>query len=154
MSCDYPMCPSLGGASSPLAQGFNDMKYILVLLVSVSLLTGCASATRSEREQYSGYSCRESLMHFNSFCTDTKLTNEEFEAKVQDCEKDFATKVCDKEQADLLRCMIRANPGISSSSRGASFWEDFFGHGSESDGCDCSTFLGALEECQIKKGIF
>ena len=130
------------------------MKYILVLLVFVSLLAGCASAPRSEGEPSSGYSCRESLMHFNSFCTDTKLTNEEFEAKVQDCEKGFATKICDKEQANLLRCMGQANPGIYSSSRGASFWEDFFSHGSESDGCDCSTFLGALEECQIKKGIF
>ena len=68
------------------------MKYILVLLVFVSLLAGCASAPRSEGEPSSGYSCRESLMHFNSFCTDTKLTNEEFEAKVQECEKDFATK--------------------------------------------------------------
>ena len=130
------------------------MKYILVLLVFVSLLAGCASALRSEGEPSSGYSCRESLMHFNSFCTDTKLTNEEFEAKVQECEKDFATKICEKEQVDLLRCLGRANPGIYSSSREASFWEDFFGHGSESDGCDCSTFLGALEECQIKKGIF
>jgi hypothetical protein len=144
----------MGGLLSPLERSFNHMKYILFLLVFVSLLTGCASALRSEGEPYSGYSCRESLMHFNSFCTDTKLTNEEFEAKVQECEKDFATKICEKEQVDLLRCLGRANPGIYSSSREASFWEDFFGHGSESDGCDCSTFLGALEECQIKKGIF
>ena len=93
-------------------------------------------------------------MHFNSFCTDTKLTNEEFEAKVQDCEKDFATKICDKEQVDLLRCMGRANPGIYSSGRETYPREDFFGRGSESDGCDCSTFLRVLEECQIKKGIF
>jgi len=144
----------MGGLLSPLERRFNHMKYILFLLVFVSLLTGCASALRSEGEPYSGFSCRESLMHFNSFCTDTKLTNEEFEAKVQECEKDFATKICEKEQVDLLRCLGRANPGIYSSSREASFWEDFFGHGSESDGCDCSTFLGALEECQIKKGIF
>jgi hypothetical protein len=130
------------------------MKYILVLLIFVSLLTGCASAPRSEGEPYSVYSCRESLMHFNSFCTDTKLTNEEYEAKVQDCEKDFATKICDKEQVDLLRCMGRANPGIYSSGRETYPREDFFGRGSESDGCDCSTFLGVLEECQIKKGIF
>jgi len=127
------------------------MKYILVLLVFVSLLAGCASAL-VRGEPSSGYSCRESLMHFNSFCTDTKLTNEEFEAKVQDCEKGFATKICDKEQANLLRCMDK-QIGIYSSSRGASFWEDFFSHGSESDGCDCSTFLGALEECLMKKGI-
>ena len=130
------------------------MKYILFLLVFVSFLTGCASVPRSEGEPYSGYSCRESLMHFNSFCTDTKLTNEEFEAKVQECEKDFATKICEKEQVDLLRCLGRANPGIYSSSRETYPREDFFGRGSESDGCDCSTFLGALEECQIKKGIF
>jgi hypothetical protein len=130
------------------------MKYILVLLVFVSLLTGCASAPRSEGEPSSGYSCRESLMHFNSFCTDTKLTNEEFEAKVQECEKDFATKICEKEQVDLLRCLGQANPGIFSSSGGAYPREDIFGHGNESDGCDCSTFSGALEECQIKKGIF
>jgi len=63
------------------------MKYILFLLVFVSLLTGCASALRSEGEPYSGYSCRESLMHFNSFCTDTKLTNEEFEAKFRNAKK-------------------------------------------------------------------
>jgi hypothetical protein len=144
----------MGGLLSPLEWSFNHMKYILFLLVFVRLLTGCASVPRSEGEPYSGYSCRESLMHFNSFCTDTKLTNEEFEAKVQECEKDFATKICEKEQVDLLRCLGRANPGIYSSSREASFWEDFFGHGSESDGCDCSTFLGALEECQIKKGVF
>ena len=31
------------------------MKYILVLLISVSLLTGCASTLRSEGEHYSGY---------------------------------------------------------------------------------------------------
>ena len=130
------------------------MKYILVLLVFVSLLTGCASAPRSEGEPSSGYSCRESLMHFNSFCTDTKLTNEEFEAKVQESEKDFATKICDKEQTDLLRCMGQANPRIYSSSMAAYPWGAFFDHGSEWVGCDCSTFLEALEECQIKKGIF
>jgi len=130
------------------------MKHILLLLVFVSLLTGCASAPRSEGEPSSGYSCRESQMHFNSFCTDTKLTNEEFEAKVQECEKDFATKICEKEQVDLLQCMGRANPGIYSSSRGASFWEDFFGHGSTSNDCDCSTSENLLKECQRKNGIF
>jgi hypothetical protein len=130
------------------------MKYILVLLISVSLLTGCVSAPRSEGEPSSGYSCRESLMHFNSFCTDTKLTNEEFEAKVQDCEKGLATKVCDKEQVDLLRCMGQANPGIFSSSGEAYPRVDIFGHESELDTCDCSTFTGALEECLMKKGIF
>jgi len=68
-------------------------------------------------------------MHFNSFCTDTKLTNEEFEAKVQECEKDFATKICDKEQTDLLRCMGQANPRIYSSSMAAYPWGAFFDNG-------------------------
>ena len=49
-------------------------------------------------------------MHFANYCHDKKFTNEEFEAKVQDCEKELATKVCDKGQADLLWCMGRVTP--------------------------------------------
>lgn len=135
------------------------MKKMIVASLLASLLIGCSSALRFKGEPYSGYSCRESLMHFYSHCSDEKLTKETFEAKVQFCEKELTTKVCDKEQADLLWCMGRVLRGTYSSGGGVGV---AVGHGvaisngqsSTMDGCDCSTYTGELKKCRMKKGIF
>src|SRR4030042_6043044 len=96
--------------------GGNDMKYMIVTLLLFSLLIGCSpEILRPAGKPYSGYSCRESLMHFYSYCSNEKLSKEEFEAKVQFCEKELATKICDKEQAALLWCMGRVAPGTYTS---------------------------------------
>jgi hypothetical protein len=130
------------------------MKYMIIVLLLISLLTGCASVRRSEGEPYRGYSCRESLMHFYSQCSTEKLTKEEFTAKVQLCEKELSTKVCDKEQADLLWCEGRVAPG-SYTSGGGYYGRGFYsGNSSTVDGCDCSTYIGELKKCRMKKGIF
>lgn len=89
-------------------------------------------------------------MHFYSYCADKKFTKEEFEAEVQSCEKEFATKICEKEQADLLWCMGRVATGAYSQG----YLGLFGGGGSTSDGCDCSIFTGALKVCRMKKGLF
>jgi hypothetical protein len=130
------------------------MKLSIIALILVSLLTGCASALRSKGEVYSGYSCRESLMHFYSQCSSEKLTRESFEAKVQFCEKEFATLICEKEQADLLWCMGRVVPGTYSSGGGVYYRGFYGGGGSVVDGCDCSSFEGELRKCRMQKGIF
>lgn len=130
------------------------MKYATVALISIFLLTGCASLFRSKGEPYSGYSCRESLMHFYSQCSQEKLTKVEFEAKVQLCEKELATHICDKEQADLLWCMGRVAPGMYSSGGGMIYRGLYSGHGSMTDGCNCSTYQGEIKKCRMQKGIF
>jgi hypothetical protein len=130
------------------------MKYMIVALLLISLLAGCASARRSEGEPYSGYSCRESLMHFYSQCSSEKLTKEEFTAKVQFCEKELATKICDKEQADLLWCQGRVAPGAYTSGGGYYGRGLYGGNSSTVDGCDCSIYVGELKKCRMKKGIF
>lgn len=128
------------------------MKYILVLLISVSLLTGCAAALRSEGEPYSGYSCEESLIHFYSFCTDKTFTKEEIDAEVRNCNNDLSSKVCDKELADVLWCMGRVVPGTFTS--GGAFCRGWicFSNASTVNGCDCAEFTGALKECRMKLG--
>jgi len=84
------------------------MKYIIVSLVLISFIMGCSpEILRSSGKPYSGYSCRESLMHYFSYCSKEKLTKEDFEARVVFCEKELSTKICDKEQAALLWCMGR-----------------------------------------------
>jgi hypothetical protein len=129
------------------------MKYLITALILVSLLMACSSF-RGKGETYSGYSCQESLMHFYSHCYDKKLTKEEFDAKVKNCEKEFASNICDKEQADILWCMGRVEPGIYS--QGGVICSKWFcsGSGNTTDGCDCSSFIGKLKECRMKNGIF
>ena len=123
------------------------MKYVIAALLIVGLLTGCS--IRFSGKPYSGYSCKESLMHYYSQCSDEKLTKEDFEAKVKFCEKELDTKVCDKEQADLLWCMGRVVRGTYSMSPGM-----YGGGGSISDGCDCSIQKGEIKKCRMGKGIF
>jgi hypothetical protein len=130
------------------------MKQTIAALLSIYLLVGCSSLFRSKGEPYSGYSCRESLMHFYSQCSTEKLTKDDFEAKVQLCEKELATNVCDKEQADLLWCMGRVAPGMYSSGGGMYYRGLYGGHSSMTDGCDCFTFQGEIKKCQMQKGIF
>ena len=125
------------------------MRYLLSGLAITILLTGCASVSRGEGEVYSGYTCEKSLLHFYSQCSTAKLTKEEFDTKVQSCEKELATKVCVKEQADLLWCLGRVASGTYSMSPGL-----YGGGGSISDGCDCSTFYGEIKKCRMQKGIF
>jgi hypothetical protein len=120
------------------------MKYIIIALLIIALLAGCSK--RFAGEPYSGYSCRESIMHYYSYCSAEKLTKEDFEAKVQSCEKALATKVCDKEQVDKLWCMGSAAPEKYIKTRGN---KDYV-----IDRCDCSAYEGALKECLIKIGIF
>jgi hypothetical protein len=131
------------------------MKYMIAVLLLVSLLTGCSSEImRSKGEPYSGYSCRESIMHYYSFCSSEKFTKEDFEAKVQFCEKELATKVCDKEQAVLLWCMGRVAPGTYTSGGGMYYRGFYGGTSSTMEGCDCSIYTGELKKCRMKKGIF
>ena len=131
------------------------MNYRILALLLVSSLTGCSpEILRSKGEPYSGYSCRESLMHFYSQCSAEKLTKEEFETKVEFCEKELATKVCDKEQAALLWCMGRVVPGTYSSGGGMYYRGFYGGNSSTMDGCDCSIYTGDLKKCRMKQGIF
>ena len=135
------------------------MKYMIVSLLLICLLTGCSrEIMRSKGEPYSGYSCRESLMHFYSHCSDEKLTKEDFEAKVQSCEKELATKVCDKEQTLLLWCMGRVLRGTYSSGGGVGVVSGGVamsgGQSGTMDGCDCSAYTGEIKKCRMKQGIF
>jgi hypothetical protein len=107
----------------------DDMKNIIIALLIFGFLEGCS--IRFAGKPYSGYSCWESILHCCSQCSDEKLTKEDFEAKVQSCEKKLFTKVCDKEQADLVWCMGRVVRGTYSMSPGMDG-----GGGSISDGCD------------------
>lgn len=130
------------------------MKYVVMALLLLSLLAGCASARRSDGEPYPGYSCRESFMHFYSQCSNDKFTKDEFEAKVQVCEKELATKICDKEQAGLLWCMGRVAPGMYTIGGGYYGGGFYGGNSNTTDGCDCSSFIGDLRKCRMEKGIF
>ena len=136
------------------------MKYMIVTLLLFSLLIGCSpEILRPAGKPYSGYSCRESLMHFYSYCSNEKLSKEEFEAKVQFCEKELATKICDKEQAALLWCMGRVAPGTYTSGGGVGVPVGrgvviSGGQSSTMEGCDCSIHTGALKKCRMEKGIF
>ena len=133
------------------------MKYMIMTLLIVGLLAGCS--IRFKGQPYSGYDCRKSLMHYYSYCSAEKLTKEDFEAKVQLCEKELTTKDCDKEQADILWCMGRVAPGTYTSGGGVGVVVGkgvaiSGGQSSTMEGCDCSIFTGALKECMMKKGIF
>lgn len=136
------------------------MKHITVFFLLVSLLIGCTSElVRPEGEPYIGYSCHESLMHFYSYCSTEEMTKEEFESKVQTCEKELGTKVCDKEQAGLLWCMGRVAPGTYSKGGGLGVAVGrgvvlSSGQSSTLDGCDCSEWKGAIRKCRMEKGIF
>jgi len=131
------------------------MKKIIVASLLVSLLIGCSpEILRSKGQPYSGYSCKESIMHYYSYCSAEKLTKESFEAKVEFCEKELATQICDKEQAVLLWCMGRVAPGTYTTG-GGMFYKGFYGGmTSTTEGCDCSVFVGDLKKCRMKKGIF
>ena len=136
------------------------MKYVIVILLLVALLTGCSpEILRSKGEPYSGYSCRQSIMHYESYCSSDKLTKEDFEVKVQFCEKELTTKVCDKEQAALLWCMGRVVPGTYTSGGGVGVPVGrgvviSSGQSSTMEGCDCAIYTGALKKCRMEKGIF
>jgi hypothetical protein len=136
------------------------MKYIIFALLFLSLIGCNPEIFRPQGKPFIGYSCRESILHFHSQCSQEKLTKDDFEAKVSFCEKELASNVCDKEQAALLWCMGRVAPGTYSSGGGvvmsggrgsAGFYT---GNTSTSDGCDCSTFSGNLKKCRMELGIF
>jgi hypothetical protein len=130
------------------------MKNLFVFLLILFILVGCSTAFRSKGEPYSGYSCSESLLHYYSHCVTEPIKKEDFEAKVADCKIDLASKICDKQQADLLWCLGRVEPGTYSQATAACFRWACFGAGSISDGCDCSSYIAKLRECRMKKGIF
>ncbi len=135
------------------------MKYIIPVFMLIILTIGCSAALRGQGETYSGYSCRESLMHFYSRCSNVKITKEEFEQKVQFCEKELATLICDREQADLLWCMGRVEPGAYTRGGGMGVLVGrgvviSSGQSSTEDGCSCASFEGSLRKCRMEKGIF
>lgn len=124
----------------------GDMKYVILALLLISLLIGCS--IRFKGKPYSGYSCRESIRHFYKTCSAKEFTTEALDAKIRFCEKELATNICDKEQADLLWCMGRVAQGKYTQLYGA--------YGSSSsimDGCDCSVHISKLRTCRTKKGI-
>jgi hypothetical protein len=133
------------------------MKYLKVLCVtlfSICFLSGCSNALRGKGKPYSGYSCQESLVHYYGNCYKEKITKDEFNAKVKICEQKIANEICEKEQADLLWCMGRVEPGtFSQGGMACSGWY-CVGGGSAIDGCDCSAYTGALKECQMRNGVF
>lgn len=136
------------------------MKHIIMSLLMISLLIGCSpEILRQEGDPYPGYTCRESFLHFYSQCSNDKFTKEEFEAKVQNCEKELATKICGKEQAGLLWCMGRVAPGTYTRGGGIGFPVGggvviSSGQSNTMDGCDCSEWIGDLRKCRMEKGIF
>ncbi len=71
------------------------MKYFFVLLLTVSLFFAGCSAHRAKGEPYKGYSCRESLIHYFSECSDEKLTKEKFEEELKNCENKLSSGICD-----------------------------------------------------------
>jgi len=127
-------------------------------MIVIAFMMGCSpEILRPAGEPYSGYSCRQSLMHFYSYCSKEKLTKENFESRVEFCEKQLATKICDKEQAGLLWCMGRVEPGTYSSGGGYVYSAKhgfYTGNASIIDGCDCGTWEGALKKCRLKKDMF
>lgn len=134
------------------------MKIVISVLL-VTLLLGCSpEILRPAGEPYSGYSCRQSLMHFYSYCSKDKLTKEEFDAKVAYCEKQLATKICDREQASLLWCMGRVAPGTYTQGGGYVYggrYGGFYtGNATVADGCDCSYYEGSVRKCRLEKGMF
>ena len=133
------------------------VKNLIALLISslfVFSLFGCSNAFRSKGTPYSGYSCQESLIHYYGNCYKDKISKQEFDIKVKLCEKKLANDICEKEQADLLWCMGRVEPGtFSQSGLVCSGWYCAVG-GSMADGCDCSAYTGKLKECQMKHGVF
>jgi hypothetical protein len=133
------------------------MRNLVISLILISFLAGCISAVRSKGEAYPGYSCRESLMHYYSYCSNKKFTKEEFDAEIKTCEHDLTTTICDKEYADLLWCMGRVEPGTYSQGGGIAFGGKvgiYTGNLSTTDGCDCGSYVGALKECKMKRGQF
>lgn len=129
-----------------------------VLLLGL-LFIGCSSV-RLPGKTYYGYSCRDSLMHYFAHCSDEKISKDDFEVKVQECEKELATKVCDKQQAEILWCKGRAWRGTYSQGSsvavpvgkgGAAIG---VGGSSTTEGCDCSIYEGELKKCLMKLGIF
>jgi hypothetical protein len=129
------------------------MRHLVASLAIVTFLVGCA-LFRGEGEFYPGYTCEKSLMHFHSYCPGKNFTKEEFEAEVKFCEKEFASKICEKEQADLLWCLGRVAQGTYTRGGGIYYRGFYGGGGSATDGCDCSSFDGALRVCRMKQGIF
>ncbi|OQB04026.1 MAG: hypothetical protein BWY19_01222 [bacterium ADurb.Bin212] len=135
------------------------MKKMIVSLFLVSFLLGCTSEIlRPSGKPYPGYACNESLLHFYSYCSKDKFIKEEFDAKVAYCEKQLATKICDREQASLLWCMGRVVPGTYSTGGGyvygGKYGGFYTGNSSIADGCDCSYYEGALKKCRLEKGMF
>jgi len=124
------------------------MRYMIATLLLVSLLiSGCS--IRLPGKPYLGDSCEKSLMHYYAHCSNEKLTKEDFEAKVQACEKEFASQICAKQLANLLWCKGRVVKGTYSSTPGL-----YGGVSSTTDGCDCSVHEGELKKCRMKNGIF
>ena len=134
------------------------MRLVYVSLIVIAFMMGCSpEILRPAGKPYSGYSCRQSLMHFYSYCSKEKLTKEDFESRVEYCEKQLATKICDREQASLLWCMGRVAPGTYSSGGGYVYGAKhgfYTGNSTTIDGCDCGTFEGALKKCRLEKGMF
>jgi hypothetical protein len=129
------------------------MKRFVISIALSILLVGC-SLFRGEGQYYPGYTCEYSLMHFHSYCSNNKLSKEELETEIKTCEEDFATKVCEKEQADLLWCLGRVSPGMYTRGGGI-YGKGFYGGGgSTMDGCDCSWFEGALRLCRLQRGVY
>ena len=129
------------------------MKSFCLAFAVLFLMTGC-SLFREHGEYYPGYTCEKSLTHFYSYCIKTKFSKEEFETAVKSCETEFVTKICDREQADLLWCLGRVTPGVYSRQGGIVVEGFYLGKQSVSDGCDRSTYSGALKACRMKQGIF
>ncbi len=127
-------------ASALIVVRGHDMKYMIVSLLLVSFLIGCSSEYRIQKgTTYKGYSCRESFMHYYAQCSTEQITKEEFDARVQTCEKELANKICSGELAGLLWCMGRVIPDK---------WTLL------GAGCDCTGWIADYRACRMKNGLF
>jgi len=140
------------------------MKYLVtVLSFAVIFIVGCnPEILRPAGNPYPGYSCRESIMHYYSYCSEEKISKEKFESKVKKCEEVLASKICDKEYASLLWCMGRVDPASSGTyTRGGGVGAVSGGVAisgpqktSTMDGCSCAGFEGALKKCYRGKEMW
>ena len=130
------------------------MKYFFVLLLTVSLFFAGCSAHRAKGEPYKGYSCRESLIHYFSECSDEKLTKEKFEEELKNCENKLSSGICDQEQVDLLWCMGNVVADKGNKIKVHCSYGVCKGKEKYYDGCSCDTYVSNLKKCRLNLGIF
>lgn len=129
---------------------FINNGFVLIGALIILILAGCA-APRGKGETYPGYSCRESNIHYASRCNNGEVNPAQMEKEVAACEREMAKKICDRELADLLKCMGQAIPG-SYAEGGTCTGAPCLAIRDRYDGCDCSSQMKSVKDCRLVNG--